>query len=101
MARPQSNKKYNKALAALYRTREGGYLSMEIDTRSYDAFKEAAQALEVGGKIIVKVLAEDSRAKFKNPETAPHAFLELISKDNVASYKAKRHKATTESDDVL
>ena len=84
-----SEKQYNKTLSALWETKSGNALSMAIDARSYDQIRAALESVEIGGKLILKKLSDDTRGKFKNPETAPHYFLEYISKDSVAEFEAK------------
>lgn len=84
-----SKNEYNKTVTALWTTKSGNYLSMKIDQRTYDQIQEFAKSVEVGGKLIVKNLADETREKFKGgTEKAPHAFLEYMSANSVANYEA-------------
>jgi hypothetical protein len=77
------NKKYNLKVAALWATRSGTmYMSMPVDDQVFDAL----QQVEKGGKLVFKVLAEESRSK----DTSPHAYLEFMSKEDVETYNKGR-----------
>jgi hypothetical protein len=84
-----SNKNYNKTIAALWTTKNGNFLSMEVDQRTYDQIQEFAKSVEIGSKLIVKRLSDETREKFKGGTgKAPNAFLEMMSAASVAEYKA-------------
>lgn len=84
------SKTYNKTIAALWDTKKGNSLSMRIDERTYQQIQEFARSVEIGGKLIVKRLSDETREKFKGgTEKAPNSFLEYISAESVASYEAE------------
>lgn len=84
-----TGKNYNTTLIALWETKNGNAMSMKIDDRSFDQLQDAFQKVEMGGKIIIKKLKDETREKFKNPETAPTHFLEYISAADVEAYEAE------------
>lgn len=82
MAKPKTDKKYNLTLIPLWETkREGSYMSLEVKPEHFDAFGK----IEVGGKLVFRVLPEEYR---KN-EKSPNAYLEYISKEDVAAFKKR------------
>lgn len=79
-----SSEKYNKKLAGLWqnklsdKVRLGGmYKSMLIDDEVFDAL----QGVEKGGKLVFKVLLDESRSS----EKSPHGYLEYMSPEQVAA----------------
>lgn len=93
-----SDKKYNKSVASMWRTKTGNYMSMTIDQYTYDQIQQFAKDVQVGGKLIVKNLADESRAKFKGGlEKAPHAFLEYITKESADEFSANNPRQRQDS----
>lgn len=84
-----NEKKYNKTMVAMWETKNGNAFSMAIDQRSLDQIKAVLEAVELGGKILVKRLAEESRQKWPNPSKAATHMLEYMSKDQVQEWEAK------------
>lgn len=81
MSKPQ----YNKTVSGMYTTKKGGFVSLKIDERTAEALQAAAAS--IGGKLLIKITSAESKAKFKNPDTAPDAFLEIMSSDSVAQFE--------------
>lgn len=92
-------KDYNVSVSALWETRNGNMLSMKIDARALDKIRAALEQVEVGGKLIVKRLSEDSRSKFQSTDRAPHFFLEYITKEQVAEYERAASGAQFQNQD--
>lgn len=82
-----SQSKYlNTKLAAMWAYREGSlYMSMPVDDMVFDAL----QNVEKGGKLVLKILKEESRRS----EKSPYAYLEYISKDDVDAFQARSGSA--------
>ena len=78
----KSDKKYNLTIVPLWATsREGSYMSIEIGPEHFDNLAK----VEVGGKLVFRVLPEE----FRKTDKSPNAYLEYISKDDVAAFKAR------------
>lgn len=85
-----TNKKFNKTIASVWATKAGNAMSMKLDARGLASLKEALESVTEGSKIMVKYLSDDTKGKFKNPDKAPDAFIEIISAEDVAQYEASR-----------
>lgn len=84
-----NEKKYPLTIIGLYKTAtEGNSRSAVLTQERADQACAAIQAA-VGGKISVKRLSLDSRAKFKNQETAPDYFLEAVTPEILAEERAR------------
>lgn len=82
---------FNPTFVGLYTSKAGNSLiSQKVDPLSYDRAQKAWDKVEIGGKFIVRKLSDESRAKFRNPETAPDYFLEFMSADSVRDFEASR-----------
>jgi hypothetical protein len=81
--------KYNKTLIAMWETKNGNAFSMPVDQRSLDQIRGALEAVELGGKLLIKRVSEEARQKFKNPANAPTFFLEYMSKEQVQEWEEK------------
>lgn len=88
----KDNSKYNKTVIAMWENRNGNVLSMSIDAKGYDKLKEVFDGVEVGGRFILKRLSEESRGKFKDPEKAPHFFLEYMTKESVQEFTERNKR---------
>lgn len=84
------NKKYNKTIAPLWKSKFGGFYTYVKD-EAYDAL----QGVEKGGMLLIREVKEASRTK----ETSPHAYLEYASKADIAAGKG-RAAAGKSSDDL-
>lgn len=74
-------KKYNLSLSPLWQTRAQNLMGIEVD----DKILEALSQVKAGGKLFIKFLEEDKRKNDKSP----HAYLEYLSPEEVAAYKAR------------
>lgn len=93
-----SDKKYNTTMLALWRQKTGNFMSMRLDDRSMDTLALAFKDIKKGGKIMFKILTEEVRTKFnKKDDKAPHAFIEILSPENVAEFEANRTTKTSEA----
>jgi hypothetical protein len=97
-----SDRKYNTTLAGLYQTKNGNMYSLVIDPRNYDALTN----IEVGGKLFVRFLTDETKEKFEaKGKKPPAAFLEYIDAKTVAedeaAYKARSGGGRSNSSDDI
>jgi hypothetical protein len=81
MNKSTEKKEFNLTLAPMWDTKNGNAFSIEIGPEHYDAL----QQVEVGGKLFLKRLPEERRKS----ENSPNAYLEYVSKEEVAKFKAE------------
>ena len=87
-----SEKKYNTSMIGLYKKKSGNYMSLTLDIRNIDQIMSALKDLKVGGKIMLRHLTDEHKAKFRNPKGAPDAFIDIISPESVAEYETQLAK---------
>jgi len=79
----KDKKDYNTTIVPLWETRNGGaFMSIEIGPEHFDAIR----TMQVGGKLVFKLLKEE----YRKSEKSPNAYLEYISKDKVEAFKTAR-----------
>lgn len=88
--------KKNTSMLALFTQRTGNLMSMEVDDRAYNQLRAAFEEIKPGCKLMVRFLPQETREKFKNPDSAPNAFLDILSVESVAEYKAGLQKRKAE-----
>lgn len=95
-------KKYGPEVG-IYTVSGNCFSSMRVNRKTLTTLKELVSNIEtdlntaeganaIAGKLFVAPLKEESRAKFPNPETAPHFFLKYLSRADVEEYAAKNPK---------
>jgi hypothetical protein len=80
-------KKFNTTIVPLWTTQNGNMFSMVVGPEHFDAL----QQVEIGGKLFIKMLPEDRRKS----EKSPNAYLEYVSKEDVAKYKEQTKGRTS------
>lgn len=94
----QTKKKFNLSISPLWLTKGANFSSVTVNAQVLEALKQ----VQPGGKLIVKVLAEERR---KN-EDSPNAYLEFMSKEEIDEFRNRKRaeetavKAPQENDDV-
>lgn len=85
-----NKKKYNKTITGLWYSRSGKVLrTMPVDPRAFDILSRFANNdLEIGGRLQINFLTEEARANHKEPDKAPHAYLEYVSKADEDAFNA-------------
>lgn len=79
MSKP-ANKNYNTTITGTYKLSNGGFWSMPLDARAYDALQTA----KVGDRLIFKpVKAEIKESK---GEKFPDGFIEIIPAENLKTF---------------
>jgi len=78
-----SNTKFNITLARAYKTKRG-YWSIDITAEEYDAI----QKIQMGGRLILKEIPEESRKNDKSPQ----AYFEYMQPHEVKQFKEKSKK---------
>lgn len=99
--RNTQSKKYNQTLAGLFESKAGNLYSLVLDPRNYEALTN----IEVGGKIFVRYLTEETKAKIEaKGKKAPTAFLEYMDPKTVAEsdaeYKSRATSGGGNGDDI-
>lgn len=87
-----STKKFNLTVSPLWETEGGNLISLEINPEIYDAL----QKVKIGGKLFVKTNA----AKNKHAKS-PQKYLEYMSVEDVAAFKANNPGYSGRRDDSL
>lgn len=93
------NKKFNTTVTALWGTKTGNQMSMKIDAKAFDQIRAALEEVEIGGRLMVKKVSEETRQKFRNPDNAPEYFLEYMSKQQVEEWEAKNPRNRNREDE--
>lgn len=77
-------KKYNATIAGAYKTKVG-FWSLDINAETY----EAIQKIELGGRLVLTVRTEESKAKAKDPSKAFDAFFNYMTPEEVTAWKSR------------
>lgn len=88
MANKPTDKKYPITVVGLYATSGNNSRSAKLNQETADKACAAIQAA-VGGKLAVKHLSAETKAKFKNQDTAPDYFLEAVTPDLLAEERTR------------
>lgn len=81
-----SNKSFPETLAALWTSKSGKqYRSMEIDARAFDQIQKVLSKVELGGRIVFKVVPEERRKNDKSPQ----GYVEYLTKAQVEEEKRR------------
>lgn len=87
------NKKFNLSLARAYKIK-GGVWSVDIGPAEFDAI----QKIGLGGRLVYKELAEESRKS----ANSPHGYFQFMTAEEVKAFKAKagsRNKVSNRDQD--
>lgn len=96
MPKPEA-KKYNTTVAPLWKSTTGRSLNSRVlDDAALQEIQGALNTLTTGAKLMIKFVKEESRFK----DTSPHAYLEIVSADDVAAFEAKRKANNNTQADV-
>ncbi len=79
----------NVLIAGVWENQNGHLTTMPLDAKGLDALHNA---LEQGGKFLIRKRSQEQRSKAKNPETTPHYFLEFVPKEEVEAYSERNGK---------
>ncbi len=86
-----NEKKFNMTICPLWSDKFGGFSGLVINDEIFDAL----QQLEKGGRLVIKTLKPESRKS----EKSPHAYLEYISKEDVATIATRTAAPKSRSED--
>ena len=77
----------NVILAGMWKTRNGHFHTMSLDKNNLE--KILANVAE-GGRLLLRLRTEESIARAQNPEKAPVAYLEFITKEQDEQFKSRK-----------
>lgn len=90
----KETKKYNPTLAFLWETKGGHYRGMPLDTKGYDKLKDCMKDVGLNDRLFIRRLSDDQRKRFRNPEKAPHAVLEILPEGTFSGTSEESEKIT-------